>query len=160
MLFPYGVKNAEDTIFFGHLQVYAQNIVYYNLLLYRIIEEKGSASRCYDSTELGLRHVVTIRAVEDVKMSLRGSRKQNAVFDSICYQLLSNTVAFFVKSNDLSFKQFNKVIRRNNLLPLDVHNMYLYRNKAILMNYSFPLFYFLSWLKHNICLSHINFFRK
>lgn len=150
LTFPAGVKNAEDTIFFGHLQVYAKSIVYYSLPLYRIIEAEDSASRSSDYTKLGRSHLHTMRAVAEVKKSLNGSREQRAIFDSVVYQLLSNTIAYFVNSNDLNYKLLKQGIDIESLFPLDIHNMYIMRGKARIMNCSLSLFYFLSGFKHKL----------
>lgn len=146
--FPEGVKNAEDTIFFGQLQVYAQSIVYYNLPLYIIHMEEGSASRTIDYTKLGKSHIVTMRAVAEVKQSLMGSKEQLSIFDFVVYQLLSNTIGKFVSSKDLSYILFRKEVDCKNLLPLDTQRMCVFKDKSRLMNFSLPLFYFCSWLKH------------
>ena len=150
LIFPAGVKNAEDTVFFGHLQVYAQSIVYNNLPLYRINEGDESASRNPDYTKLAKSHVITMRAVAEVKNSLRGTREQKAIFDYVVYQLLANTIADFVASEDLKYKDFKEQINIRGLLPLDVNNMYIMKGKARLMNFSVLLFYLLSWTKRNI----------
>ena len=147
--FPVGVKNAEDTIFFGLLQVYAQSIVYLDLPLYRIYEVEGSASRTLDYTQLAQNHLITMQAVAEVKKSLKADREQRAVFDYVVYQLLSNTIARFIKAPDLSYKQLKKEVKLQDLLPLDTQNMYLMRRKAQILNFSLSLFYFLSWIRNN-----------
>ena len=147
LTFPVGVKNAEDTVFFGHLQVYAKSIVYYNLPLYRINEADASASRTPDFTKLAHSHLITMRAVSEVKKTLNVRKDQKAVFDYVVYQLLSNTIADFACSKELSFSDLKREIDFLDLLPVDTENMMM-RNKARLMNCSIPLFYFLSWLKH------------
>lgn len=146
--FPEGVTNAEDTVFFTHLQVYAQSIVFYDLLLYRIHEIRGSASR-NDYTKLGLRHINTLHAIAEIKAGLNVSREQRGIFDYVVYQILSNTTAYFAKSKELSYRQLQKDMAYDKLLPLDIHYMYMMQRKARLMNFSFPLFYFLSWIKYS-----------
>lgn len=146
--FPEGVNNAEDTVFFGLLQVYVQSIVYYNLPLYIINQMDGSASRIRDYTRLGKSHAFTMRVVADIKPSLIGSREQKSIFDYVVYQLLSNTVSDYVRSKELSYLQLKKDVDLQRLLPIDTTNMYQMRKNARLMNLSFPLFYLLSWIKH------------
>lgn len=146
--FPAGVKNAEDTIFFGHVQVYAKSIVYFNVPLYRINEEEASASRSNDYTKLAISHVITMRAVTDVKKSLKADREHRAIFDFVVYQLLSNTIADFVCSKDLTYSDFKREVDTSVMLPVDTVNMTMMRSKAMMMNFSVPLFYFLSWIKN------------
>ena len=147
LFFPAGVRNAEDTIFFGQLQVYAQSIVYYNLPLYLIHETAGSASRGVNYSKLAKSHVVTMHSVAEVKSTLIGSREQKAIFDYVVYQLLSNTIQEFAASKELTYKQFKKAIDVSNMLPLDTLYMYQMKGNARLMNFSVPLFYFLAWVK-------------
>jgi len=147
LFFPAGVRNAEDTIFFGQLQVYAQSIVYYNLPLYLIHEIACSASRGVGYTKLAKSHVITMRSVAEVKRSLKGTREQKAIFDYDVYQLLSNTIQEFVASKELTYKQFKKDVAIEKLLPMDTQYMYNMKSNARLMNFSVPLFYFLAWVK-------------
>ena len=150
LCFPEGVKNAEDTIFFGQLQVYARSIVYLDLSLYLINEIDGSPAHSTDYTRLGKSHLISLRSVAGVKASLQGSREQKAIFDYVVYQLLANTIAFFVASKELSFRLFKSEVDLDYLLPLDTKNMFRMRKNAKLMNYSVPLFYALSWFKHGV----------
>lgn len=148
LFFPIGVRNAEDTIFFGQLQVYAKSIVYCNIPLYRINETEASASRSNDYTKLSKSHVITMRAVTDVKKSLKADREHRAIFDFVVYQLLSNTIADFVCSKDLTYSDFKREVDTSVMLPVDTVNMTMMRSKAMMMNFSVPLFYFLSWIKN------------
>lgn len=148
LFFPIGVRNAEDTIFFGQLQVYAQSIVYFNLYLYLIHEIVGSASHGVDYTKLAKSHVITMRSVAEIKSSLKGTRKQKAIFDYVVYQLLSNTLQEFAASKELTYRQFREDIAIEKLLPLDTRYMYKMKANACLMNLSVPVFYFLAWVKH------------
>ena len=148
LFFPPGVKNAEDTIFFGRLQVYAQSIVYFNLPLYLIHEIAGSASRGIDYTKLAKSHVITLRSVAEIKSSLEGTREHKAIFDYVVYQLLSNTIQEFAASKELTCRQFKKEVNLRQLLPVDVRNMSLMKWNARLMNFSVDLFYLLALVKH------------
>ena len=149
LFFPEGVRNAEDTIFFGHLQVFADSIVYYNLPMYRIREAEGSACRSRDYTNLGKSHLVTMRAVVHVKKTLNASREKKAIFDYVAYQLMANTIGKFVQSKDLDYRLLKKEVDIKNILPLDTENMYKMKRNARFMNFSLLLFYFFSWLKYN-----------
>ena len=149
LFFPEGVKNAEDTVFFGKLEVYAQSIVFYDLPLYIINEVEGSASHHENYTKLGKSLITTLYSVADIKASLIGDREHKAIFDYVVYQLLANTIAAFVSSKELSFRQFMNEVERMRLLPLDTDNMCLMRQNARFMNFSILLFYFVSWVKRH-----------
>lgn len=150
LFFPAGVRNAEDTIFFGQLQVYAQSIVYYNLALYLIHEIEGSASHGLDYTKLAKSHVITMRSVAEIKSSLEGTREQKAIFDYVVYQLLSNTIQIFAASKELTYRQFKKDVDCHHLLPVDVRYMSKMKKNARLMNISVAIFYLLACVKRRL----------
>lgn len=50
---------------------------------------------------------------------------------------------YIVKSTILKFEVDTSI-----MLPIDTINMTMMRNKARMMNFSVPLFYFLSWMKN------------
>lgn len=145
--FPEGVTNGEDSIFFVLVQVYAQSIVYYNLLLYRINEVVGSASRS-NSTNVGLKLINTLNAASSIKSSLQVNKERRGVFDHVVYVILSNATNHFVNSDKLTYRQLVGSIKLSDLLPLETQYMYLHTYKAKLMNISYAIFYFSSWLKH------------
>ena len=149
LFFPEGVKNAEDTVFFGKLEVYAHSIVFYDLPLYLINVVEGSASRHEDYTKLGKSLISTLNSVAEIKVSINRSREHKAIFDYVVYQLMANTIAAFVSSKELSFRQFMNYVHGMELLPLDTDNMCLMRQNARFMNFSVPLFYLVSWIKHH-----------
>lgn len=146
--FPVGVRNSEDTIFFGIVQVYATAIMYYDIPLYRIYALSGSASRV-NNTTLALRHTDTINAVVNARMSLKCSDVQKGIFEFYAFQLLSNTMGKYIKSKELGFRDFYNNIDVNKILPLDTKYMCMMKDKAKLMNVSYKLYYFINWLKRN-----------
>ena len=147
LTFPEGITNGEDTLFFGHLQVYAESIVYYNLPLYRINQEPESASRTPDYTLLAKGLASAIPTCIKIKNKIKASEEQKAVFDYVVYQQLSNTIYYFTRSKELNYIQFRRDVDLSGLLPLNVKQMYIMKGKAMIMNISCSLFYFLSWLK-------------
>lgn len=144
--FPVGVRNSEDTIFFGMVQVYAASIMYYDVPLYRIYALSGSASRV-DNSLLAIRHIDTVRAVEAVRKNLVCSNEQKGVFEFYTFQLVSNAMGKFIKSSNMGFRDMCKSIDFSNILPFDTRYMALMSRKAILMNFSYKLYYFVNWLK-------------
>lgn len=147
--FPEGVKNSEDALFFAHLQVYAESIVYYNLLLYRIYEVVGSASRA-NVTTIGKEYINTVKAAITIKNNLCTSREKKAIFDCFSYKAISDITFYYTISETLSYCQLKRDVNIKELLPLDVNNMYMFVNKARLINRCYALFYLLSWIKHTI----------
>lgn len=145
--FPDGIKNGEDTLFFGLLQVYASSIVYYNLPLYRINQEPESASRTHDYTLLARGLASAIRTCAEIKNNIMATEEQKAIFDYVVYQQLSNTIFYYTRSKELNYIQFKRDVDLSGLLPLNVKQMYIMKGKAMIMNISCSLFYFLSWLK-------------
>lgn len=149
ILFPVGVRNSEDTIFFGIVQSYSQAIAYLNLPLYRIHELEGSASRT-DNTKIALNYIDTIKAATEARDALTCSRQQKGIFEFYLFQLLSNMIVYFVYSKSLNFSMFNGSVEIQKLLPVDTCYMCIRRNNAHLLNFSYRLYYFLSWLKHRL----------
>lgn len=146
--FPIGVRNSEDTIFFGIVQVYATSIMYYNIPLYRIYALTGSASRV-DNTTLAVRHADTIKAVGKARKELKCSDVQKGIFEFYVFQLLSNTMGKYIKSNELQYCDFKKNIDVDKILPLNTKYMCMMKDKARFMNLSYKLYYFVNWLKIN-----------
>lgn len=145
LIFPEGVRNGEDGVFFAHVQVFIQSIVYYNIALYRINVIEGSASR-NDHTKIGLSLVETLKAAASIKSSLKVSDEQKGIFDYVVYQMLSNASGWFAESKELNYRKLRELVDINKLLPLHTSKMYLMKNKAQFMNFSFPLFYFMCWV--------------
>lgn len=148
ILFPKGVRNSEDTIFFGLVQVYADSIVYYDIPLYRIHTLEGSASRV-DNTKLAIRHIDTVKAVVKARNELSCSEEQKGIFEFYVFQLLSNAMGKFIKSKELEYSDMVKSINIPKILPIRTQFMHMMRKKARLMNLSFRLYYFMNWLKIN-----------
>lgn len=145
--FPEGVRNSEDSIFFILVQVYAQSIVYYNLDLYRIFQIKGSASRV-DIENKAKRLITTVQAVVRIKSDLKVEAEQKAIFDYMAYKSLSDIAYYYASSKRLTYTQLIRDINPNELLPLDLRHIYMKRDKIRLMNISYALFYFFSWISH------------
>ena len=146
--FPEGVKNGEDTIFFGLVQIYAQSIVFKNHFLYRINEVQSSASRNNYSI-IGRRFACTMNEVAIIRKSIVTiDRARRGIFEYVVYQLLSNTTNYYTLSSDLTYIELKKNIKLKELLPLDTRNMFCMKRQARIMNFSFTLYYFLYWIKN------------
>ena len=149
LYFPEGIKNEEDTIFFILVQVYANYIVFYDLNLYRINEMLGSASRVdYHIKAKNL--IMTAQSVSSIKRNLNVDIERQAIFDFMSYKVLRDLCSNFAASKDLNYWQLRNSIDVRQFLPLDVKHVYIDRAKMRLMNTSFPLFYFISWIKQRV----------
>lgn len=149
LFFPEGIKNEEDSIFFILVQVYAQSIFFYNLNLYRIHERCGSASRV-DATTKAMNLIKTAHEVSRIKADLAVGEERKAIFDYMSYKVLRDLSSNYSYSKDLSYRKLRQAIDVKQLLPFDVKNCYIDRKKMSLMSISFPLFYFLSWVKQRL----------
>lgn len=147
IIFPLGVTNGEDSIFFALVQVYAQSLEFYNLPVYLINVISDSATRNNDSSK-GKKLINSIITARYIKDTIEAEDEQKGIFEYALYQLISNTIAFYTQSKDLSYRSFIKSIDISKVLPLDVCHMCMMRRKAQILNFSFPLFYFLSWIKN------------
>lgn len=145
LLFPTGIKNGEDTIFFALVHVYAKKMVLLDLVLYRINEIEGSASRS-NHDKLGLNCIETLKKIIEIRHNVHCSPEQKGVIEYVAYRILSMLTYHFVKSKNLSYRQLRKNVDLNALLPFETKYMYRMRQKAQLINISYPLFYFFSYI--------------
>lgn len=144
--FPVGIRNAEDTIFFGLVQALAGSVVYLDILLYKINMLEDSASRT-DETKLAHRHAETVNAMAEIRNRISCTEEQKGILEYILYQLLSNTIGHFVRSKELRYRNFCKEVHLGQIFPIVTQHMCKMRKKAKMMNFSVRLFYILSWLK-------------
>lgn len=149
ILFPPGIRNAEDTIFFALAQVYAKHIRYINLPFYRIYLSDDGASRASE-TLLAQRHADAINALIGIRKSLNVSHLQKAIIEFALYQLISNSFYHFVLSNELGYKDAIKMIKFKDAIPIETKHLSMFRGKAILLNLSRRMFYLLSSLRHSL----------
>lgn len=147
ILFPEGVRNSEDTIFFGLVQTYAKSIVYLNIPLYRIHEITGSASRVSNDC-LAVRYIDAINAIINIRDNLKCSLEQKGIFEFYVFQLISNLINFYASSKNLGFLQLSKIIDFPSILPIDTRYMCIMKKKALLLNFSYRMYYFISYLIH------------
>ena len=145
LLFPTGIKNGEDTVFFGLVHVYAQKVVFLNVVLYQINEIKGSASRA-DYDKVGLNCIETLNRFIEIRNNGHYNPEQKGVIEYVTYRILSMLTSHFVKSKALTYSQLRKRVDFDSLLPLETKYMYMMRQKAHLINTSYLLFYLLSYL--------------
>ena len=149
ILFPVGVRNSEDTIFFGVVQTYAMKIAYLNLPFYRIHEIQGSASRL-DNSKIAIRHADSVRAAAVVRKGLNCSCQQKGIFEFHYFQIISNMISRYSSSKELCYSQLCNSIEIKKLLPIDTRYMCIRRFQANLLNFNFTLYYFISFIKHKL----------
>lgn len=147
ILFPEGVRNSEDTIFFGLVQTYANSIVYLNIPLYRIHEIIGSASRV-DKDYIAIRYIDAVNSIINIRKKLDCTLVQKGIFEFYVFQLLSNLISFYASSKNLGLSQLSKIIDFTSILPIDTQYMFIMKRKAILLNFSYRMYYFISYLLH------------
>ena len=147
--FPIGIKNGEDTIFFGLVHVFAKKIVYLNELLYQINEIPDSATRT-DYEKKGRNIAETLNRAIEIRNKLVCNSSQKGVMEYVVYRILSSLTACSVRSKNLSYTQLQEMVDLRHLLPFETRYMYLMKNKARLINISFKLFYILSYIINRV----------
>lgn len=145
LYFPLGIKNSEDTIYFGLVHIYALKVVFLDVLLYRINEIVGSASRI-DYGKKGLSFIKSINYMMDLRDNLTCNPQQKGIVEYTTYRILSNMTNCFVRSKELSFWQIRHEVDFKRLLPFNTRDMFFMRRKAQLINISYALYYLLSYL--------------
>lgn len=145
--FPEGVRNSEDTIFFGLVQTYATLIAFQKIPFYRIHEIMGSASRV-SGTEIALRYVNTVKSAVEIRNQLNCSENQKGIFEFYVFQILSSLIGYFAVSQGLGLQMLREMIDLSKILPINTSHMYMMKHKACLLNFSYRLYFFISWLIH------------
>lgn len=149
ILFPIGVKNAEDTIFFACCQVWASKIMFSEIPFYSIYAREGSASRAFNREQLtsydrGLYFVKCILSKD------KGfTQAQKSILEYLKYILLSSMTYRAVSISSMSFSELLRICNLKDYLPIDIKGIPSKKKlKVVLMNMSFRLFYLLCKLKN------------
>lgn len=147
LFFPPGIRNAEDTIFFGLVQSFARRINFLDINFYRIYHYHNSASR-NNETRLAQNHIETVKYLGRLRNSI--NLPYRGVIEYVTYQLISNTISHILQSDVLKYKDAKELFELPNLLPIKAELLSKMRYKAKLLNASFKIFYFLGWLKYKL----------
>lgn len=149
LLFPVGVRNGEDTIFFTCCQVLAQRMRYVDIALYKINERAGSASRTQNKETI-LLYELALRKVKEFECNHTSlSKEQKYLVDFLKYTLISNLTYQAVISR-LSYGELQHSLSIRSYLPLEFDKSTLCHNKIGLMNFSYSSFYFIMYFRYKI----------
>lgn len=149
LLFPVGVRNGEDTIFFTCCQVLAQRMRYVDIALYKINERAGSASRTQNKETI-LLYEVALRKVKEFECNHASlSKEQTYLIDFLKYTLISN-LTYQAVISCLSYGELQCRLSIRSYLPLKFDKSTLCHNKIRLLNFSYCLFYFIFYFRYKV----------
>lgn len=140
ILFPTGIKNGEDTIFFSKILMYAQNIHISPLEFYNVYEREGSASRSW-SFERILLMINNIKYLQEYIKNNNLNLQQTYILNYNIYRVVStmfNTLSLcFSFSNYFKLNNSLKKVLTHNI---DTGNLKIEKRKIKLLNTSIYLF--------------------
>lgn len=153
ILFPLGVKNCEDSIFFACCQMYAKRISFSNIQLYNIVLREGSAT-----TAMTINNVNTypdaLDYINDLikRISNNLTSGQCNIINAYRYGIISQWVYSALKVDDTNLKYLLTEQKIYKYLPIPYFKpiplvSYL---KIFLLNNFFPLYYLLCKIKFSI----------
>lgn len=138
ILFPVGIRNAEDSCFSTISMALASSVKFLNLRFNVIYPRPNSASRDADPSRIKDYYEV-VKLTESIPNLYKLDNNQCLYVNRLRYQLLSALLNHAALCN-IS----NKEIRKLNLekfLPIDTHKLYYQKHKAIALNSSISIFY-------------------
>lgn len=150
--FPEGVQNNEDVLFWGVCFACAENVAFLDFNWYRVIPRDNSLSRQpYEKmANNALSSIEIVGQLRDKYSFL--SIEQRGIIETQIYRFISTMTFEVIMSDNLCLRS---IIRASifDLLPLDVKYMYRFKVKAVIMNISFSLFYYLTRIKYRKLLN-------
>lgn len=143
IVFPIGIRNAEDTIFFNECLSIASDIKFFNLNFYYIFNRVGSASKTKDLQRIN-RYYTALDYIDTLNKK-HGFIDPSPIIEYLKYIIISSLTSYTLTLN----LPFNKIPNRQFIkkhLPIEPST--INRTKITILNKSFYLFYFLMKLKH------------
>lgn len=137
ILFPEGIKNSEDTIFFFHCISICGEVVFNDIKFYNIIGRGESASRVFSMSRVD-------SALESVKyVDNMISKKDTPILNFLKYNLISNLVYTCIKTKGTSC-QYIRSQNKNHIFKVNTAGLEYKTINMILLNLSFCLYYLLN----------------
>lgn len=147
ILFPEGVRNGEDTIFFFSALALAVKVVFKDILFYRVINNIQSASNTYSLDRL-LSSVYSLNVVEAIIMKQDDDRNIY-VWNFLKYILISNIISSSISDPNSSYKQLCKY-NVDKYQKINTGTIITNRLKIRILNTSFFAFYFMANIKRKL----------
>lgn len=146
ILFPVGIRNGEDSAFFGVCQLNAQSILLYDLIFYSVFERPGSATTSLSINAIDLFSRTAQNIYTLIKQNEGNySNAQLSLLSNMLYRCISQWVYSTVSVKDASLNYLIETLNIKQYLPimLNYTQGYSFSSKMalILQNKSFALYY-------------------
>lgn len=158
ILFPAGIRNGEDTIFFGICQIWAKDTIFLDLLFYNVFVRTGSATTSLSKEVIKL-YSNTVNVLYDLIRQNENSysKLQLSILSNRLYSSISQWVYSAIKvkgvnahflTKDLGIKKYLSIMQKY------TYGFTLSKKIGlVLMNKAFPLYYGIIKIK-SFLLSH------
>ena len=145
--FPEGLSNGEDNFFFTSCLYFAESVKFKDCKLYHVIEEENSLSRSYRKEQIDAM-IYSFTILNKYISHLPKKQDKFFLFQILRYSLLSSLISRTYKTKGCGYRYLIKK-NINRFTHFDLDNYFgPLRNKMLLMQYSFSLFYLLSSIKY------------
>lgn len=146
IMFLPSVKNGEDTNFMLQAMYYSNKVRFSDINFYYVIGREGSASNSYSKERIDCM-LKSVGIISDFIGKIEHNPGEKAILNYMQYISFSNLVNDSLKTKDVNFRYLKKSnISGIYRYKIDSQVRFL-RKKMQLLYLSFPLFYFLCWLK-------------
>lgn len=151
--FPVGVRNGEDSIFFTNCQIYAKKISFSALSFYNVFTRPNSATTYIDQNAIE-RYRITANVVHNMINTNKDKLNvyQLSILSNALYRTISNWTYYSLFTKDVSLNFLIKELHIKDFPPiiLKYSKGFSLSKKigVILMNTSFPLYYFVMKVKY------------
>lgn len=143
--FPVGVRNGEDTLFFGQCQSLAEKVSFANIDFYYIYDRPGSASKSITKSNISS-YVAALKHCVEFEEKYVSSANVQVMMEYSKYLIFSNYTFQSVQIG-LGYKQmFKKELA--GYLPIKSEGFPNLKGKVRILNASFGLYYLLVKLKN------------
>ena len=140
ILFPEGITNGEDSMFFNLVKVYAKSCVFLDIRFYHVFERVGSASRSMTLDRI-YNYSNNLKYLRDYLLKNCLDFRQKDIIQMSIYSIISSAVYYYLC---LGFRNYSELYDRLNLkyvLPIQLKSNYFKLDiKLKLLNFSF-IFY-------------------
>lgn len=156
LAFPVGVRNGEDSIFINITFSYVNKLSFLDQSFYVVYERVGSASRSFKIEHLKLMAYSLECAYRlMLKHSVNKSSVQRDILVEMLYMQISTLTYTSIKVGNFSLKQVLSCVDVKRYLPIKFHVVNRKGWRLMLLNFSYPLFYYLVKLKIQLlCFKH------
>ena len=151
LLFPLGIKNSEDAIFFLKCQINAKSIIFKDIDTYNVYTRPGSASQDISLEKIEL-WFKSLECIKEYKKSQCTNEIEKSMADGLTFAIISDITKHAIKQmkwEAISFLKKNNIkdytpICRENIKRSSLFNKIL----KITLNKSQTAFFLISYLRY------------